>query len=83
MKSKVLHKKSWGNFAYEICTPNSGQKGKFYSCIACTEHGTWTADCDIEPWVYNELRHLKLKDSEIPESIKKLAEWLEKEENVQ
>ena len=83
MKSKVLHKKSWGHFAYEICTPNSGQKSKFYSCVACTEQGTWTMDSDLTPRSYSELRHLKLKDSEIPESIKKLAEWLEKGENVQ
>ena len=83
MKSKVLHKKAWGNFAYEICTPNSNQKGKFYSCIACTKDGTWAGDSDLMPWSYSELRHLKMKDSEIPEAVRKLAEWLEKEENVQ
>jgi len=83
MKSKVLHKKAWGNFAYEICTPDSNKKGKFYSCVACTEHGTWTMDSDLTPRRYSELRRLKLKDSEIPESIKKLAKWLEKGENVQ
>jgi len=77
MKSKVLHKKAWGNFAYEICTPNSNHKGKFYSCVACTEDGTWTGDSDLMPWSYSVLRHLKLKDSEIPEAVRKLAEWLE------
>jgi len=82
MKSKVLYKKSWGHFAYEICTPNSNQKGKFYSCVACTKDGTWDVDSDLMPWSYSDLRHLKLKDSEIPEAVRKLAEWLEKEENT-
>jgi len=78
MKSKVLYKKAWGHFAYEICIPNVDQKGKFYSCVACTKNGTWSADSDMMPWHYSELRHLKLKDHEIPEAVKKLAEWLER-----
>jgi len=78
MKSKVLYKKSWGHFAYEICTPNVGQKGKFYSCVACTKNGTWAGDSDITPWHFSLLRHLKLKDHEIPEAVRKLAEWLER-----
>jgi len=80
MKSKVLYKKSWGNFAYEICTPDKNQNGKFYSCIACTKEGTWAGDSDLMPWHYRGLRHLKLKDHEIPEAVRKLAEWLEWED---
>ena len=78
MMSKVLMKKSWGRFAYLICTPDfSARHGKYYNCVTCTSDGTWTGSSDVAPWEYAGLRHLKVKDADIPSAVKRLAEWLE------
>lgn len=78
MKSKILMKKSWGRFSYLICTPDeTARHGKFYSCVTCTADGTWTGSSDVAPWEYAGLRHLKVKDTDIPSAVKRLAEWLE------